>query len=153
VVLFGSDDSVRTTFLTGEQIKIAIRVEGLSEHPGAQLGVVFKSEYDQWVSSAATWMCNTVIEQPRKSKEWAILSIKNLCLTPGKWTLYISSTVHGQGVYLDKIENLVSFIVEGSDLYGTGQLITKYFGLFCMDFNWNIVHEVGRSVDIEGEHD
>ncbi len=146
VVLFGSDDGVRNTFLTGEQVKVAILVDGLSEYPGAQLGVVFKSESDQWVSTAATWMCNTVTEKPRRSKEWAILYIKNLCLTPGEWTLYISSTIHGQGVYLDKIENAVSLIVEGADIYGTGHLITKYFGLFCMDFNWKIVHDIEQNI-------
>lgn len=149
VVLFGSNDVVRNTFLTGERIKIAILVEGLSKYPGAHLGVVFKSEYDQWVSSTATWMCNTFIEKPRKNKEWAILEIENLCLTPGEWVLYISSTIHGKGIYLDKIENAISFTVEGSDFYGTGQLVTKYFGLFCMDFNWEIVHEIEQSSLIE----
>ena len=152
VILLGSDDVVRSTFLTGERIKIAILVEGLSGYPGSHLGVAFKSEYDQWVSSAATWMCNIIIEKPRKNKEWAILEINNLCLTPGKWILYISSAIHGQGVYLDKIENSVSFMVEGSDLYGTGQLVTKYFGFFCMDFNWKIVHNYQSNYgDIESQ--
>ncbi|MDD4690395.1 MAG: ABC transporter ATP-binding protein [Eubacteriales bacterium] len=148
VILLGSDDVVRSTFLTGEKIKIAILVEGLPEYPGSHLGVVFKTGYDQWVSTATTWMSHTVIEQPRRNKEWAILEINNLCLTPGKWTLYLSSTIHGHGVYLDKIENSVSFTVEGSDYYGTGQLITNYYGLFCMDFNWKIVHDVKQNIEV-----
>lgn len=42
--------------------------------------------------------------------------------------------------YLDKVDDSVSFNVEGSDFYGTGQLITKEYGLFCMDSSWKITH-------------
>lgn len=138
VVLTGLDTVSRGTFLTGEPLKIFIQVEGLSEHDGSEIGVVFKSEYDQWVSSAATWMSATTIEKPRRYLEWITLEVDRLLLTPGRWGLYISSTIHTAGVCLDKVDDLVSFNVEGSDLYGTGQLITKEYGLFCMDFSWKI---------------
>jgi ABC-type polysaccharide/polyol phosphate transport system ATPase subunit len=143
VVLTGSDNIPRETFLTGELLKISILVEGLSEHNGSEVGVTFKSEYDQRVSSASTWMCATTIEKPRRSLEWAVLEIDRLFLTPGRWGLYISSTIHTAGVYLDKIDDSVFFNVEGSDFYGTGQLITKEYGLFCMDFSWKITHALG----------
>ncbi len=145
VLFLGQDNIPRSTFLMGEPLRIGILVEGLSEYNGSHLGVVFKSEHDQWVSSAATWMRKTTVEEPRNKSEWAILEIDNLCLTPGKWGLYISCSIHGTGIYLDKIEEGISFIVEGSDYYGTGHLITKYYGLFCMDFNWKIVHEINNS--------
>jgi lipopolysaccharide transport system ATP-binding protein len=145
VLFLGQDNIPRSTFLMGEPLRIGIFVEGLSEHNGSHLGIVFKSEHDQWVSSAATWMCKTTVQEPRNKSEWAILDIEKLCLTPGKWGLYISCSIHGTGIYLDKIEEGISFIVEGSDYYGTGHLITKYYGLFCMDFNWKIVHEINNS--------
>jgi ABC-type polysaccharide/polyol phosphate transport system ATPase subunit len=140
VVLTGSDNIPRETFLTGEPLKISILVEGLSEHDGSEVGVAFKSDYGQWVSSASTWMCATTIEKPRRNLEWVVLEIDRLFLTPGRWGLYISSTVHTAGVYLDKLDGSVFFNVEGSDFYGTGQLITKEYGLFCMDFSWKITH-------------
>ncbi|KKH47218.1 ABC transporter ATP-binding protein [Methanosarcina sp. 1.H.A.2.2] len=140
VILSGSDNIPRETFLTGETLKISILVEGLSEHDGSEVGVVFKSEYDQWISSASTWMCATTIEKPRRNLEWVILEVDRLCLTPGRWGLYLSSTIHTAGVYLDKVDDIVSFNVEGSDFYRTGQLITKEYGLFCMDFTWKITH-------------
>jgi lipopolysaccharide transport system ATP-binding protein len=142
VVLLGDDNIPRSTFLTGERMRIAFLVEGLSEHPRSELGTAFKSEYDQWVTSASTWMCNTIIEKPRNKSEWAILEIKNLCLTPGKWGLYISSTIHSAGVYLDKIDDGVYFTVEGADYYGSGQLISKEYGLFCLDFEWRITQDL-----------
>jgi ABC-type polysaccharide/polyol phosphate transport system ATPase subunit len=139
IILAGSDNIPRNTFLTGERIKIAILVDSLSEHEGSEIGVIFKSEYGQWISSASTWMCTTKIENPRRSIEWVILEVNRLFLTPGKWGLYISSTKHIAGVYLDKIDDSLFFNVEGSNFYGTGQLITKEYGLFCMDFTWKII--------------
>lgn len=140
VILSGPDNIPRETFLTGETLRISILVEGLSEHEGSEVGVAFKSEYDQWISSASTWMCATTIEKPRRNLEWVILEVDRLYLTPGKWGLYISSTIHTAGIYLDKVDDVVSFNVEGSDFYGTGQLITREYGLFCMDFMWKITH-------------
>lgn len=140
VILFGNDNKPRSVFLTGEKLQIAVYVDGLSEHYGSELGIVFQSEFGQRVTSAATWMCKTHIETPRSQKEWIILEIEKICLTPGKWDLFISSAIHTAGVWLDKIDEGVSFMVEGSDVYGTGQLVTKDYGFFCMDFNWRITH-------------
>lgn len=142
VVFLGDDNIPRSTFLTGERMRIAFLVDGLSEHSGSELGTAFKSEYNQWVTSASTWMCNTAIKEPRNKSEWAILEIKKINLTPGKWGLYISSTIHSAGVYLDKIDDGVSFMVEGADYYGSGQLISKEYGLFCMDFEWKITQDL-----------
>jgi lipopolysaccharide transport system ATP-binding protein len=140
VILSGSDNIPRETFLTGETLKISILVEGLSEHEGSEVGVGFQSEYDQRVSSAATWMCATKIEKPRRNMEWVNLEVNEICLTPGRWSLQVSTTIHTAGVYLDKVDDLVSFNIEGSDFYGTGQLITREYGLFCMNFTWKITH-------------
>jgi len=142
VLFLGQDNFPRNTFLMGEPLRIGILVDGLSTHKGSHLGVVFKSDHDQWVSTASTWMTRTTIEEPRNRIEWVILDIAKLNLTPGIWGLYVSCTIHGTGMYLDKIEDGISFTVEGSDYYGTGHLISKYYGLFCMDFNWKIVHEI-----------
>jgi lipopolysaccharide transport system ATP-binding protein len=148
VVLFGDDNTPRSTFLTGERMRIALLVEGLSAHSGSELGIGFKSEYDQRVTSASTWMCNTAIEEPRNKSEWGILEIKNLCLTPGKWQLFISATIHSVRVWLDQIDNGVSFMVEGADYYGSGQLISKEYGLFCMDFEWKITQKLNLDASI-----
>lgn len=142
VVLLGDDNIPRSTFLTGERMRIALLVDGLSEFPASELGIGFNSTYDQRVTSASTWMCNTVIVEPRNKREWAILEIKNLCLTPGRWGLYISSTIHSAGVWLDIIDNEVYFFVEGADYYSSGQLISKEYGLFCIDFEWKITQDL-----------
>ena len=139
VILSGSDNIPRETFLTGESLKISILVEGLSEYEGSEVGVGFQSEYNQRVSSASTWMCAATIEKPRRNLEWVILEVNKICLTPGRWNLQVSSTIHTAGVYLDKVDDSVIFNIEGSDFYGTGQLISKEYGLFCMDFKWEII--------------
>jgi len=138
ILLLDKKSNIRDTFLTGETLKVAILVEGLSDINGSDIGVVFQTAYNQWVSSSATWMCKPKTHVPRRYKEWFILTIPTLLFTPGRWGIYVSATVHSSGIYLDKVENSVFFNIEGADVYGTGQLLTQEYGLFYLVSEWEI---------------
>jgi lipopolysaccharide transport system ATP-binding protein len=138
VLLLDKNFQRRDTFLTGEILRIVIEVEGLSAFSGSEIGVAFKTMYDQRVGNSSTWMVKRNIQEPRKFREWAILTIPRLPFTPGRWSIYLSSTIHTAGIYLDKIENSVYFDIEGADVFGTGQLITKDYGLIYLESEWKI---------------
>jgi lipopolysaccharide transport system ATP-binding protein len=137
VRLLDSKGHPRDTFLMGHEMCIDIDVRGLSEHRDALIGVIFKSNNGQWITSINSGMMCSHIEQPRRKNERAILRIPRIPLTPGSYWIDIS--VAQQGISrLDYVERAASFDVEEADVYGTGYRVSSYFGLVYLDATWEI---------------
>jgi lipopolysaccharide transport system ATP-binding protein len=137
VRLLDSKGHPRDTFLMGHEMCIDIDVRGLSEHRDALIGVIFKSNNEQWITSINSGMRCSHIEQPRRKNERAILRIPKIPLTPGSYWIDISVAQQGIG-RLDYVECAASFDVEEADVYGTGYRVSSYFGLVYLDATWEI---------------
>jgi lipopolysaccharide transport system ATP-binding protein len=114
-----------------------IDVHALSKYRDAQIGVIFKSNNDQWISSINSGMKCSYVEQPRQKNECAILRVPRIPLTPGTYWIDISVAKQAIG-RLDYVYHAASFDVAEADVYGTGYRISPHFGLVYLDAAWEI---------------
>ena len=135
--LLDSQGNPQDTFVIGHEMHIAIDVQGLSEHRDALIGIIFKSNSDQWITSINSGMKCSSIDQPRQKNERAILRVPKLPFTPGSYWIDISVAQRGAG-RLDYVEHAASFAVAEADVYGTGYRVTCYYGLVYLDAIWEI---------------
>jgi lipopolysaccharide transport system ATP-binding protein len=135
--LLDSKGNPQDTFGIGHEMHIAIDVQGLSEHRDALIGIIFKSNNDQWITSINSGMKCSRIDQPRQKNERAILRVPKLPFTPGTYWIDISVAQRGTG-RLDYIEHAASFAVAEADVYGTGYKVSRYYGLVYLDAIWEI---------------
>jgi lipopolysaccharide transport system ATP-binding protein len=135
--LLDSQGNPQDTFVIGHEMHIAIDVQGLSEHRDALIGVIFKSNNDQWITSINTGMKCSPIDQPRQKNERAILRVPKLPFTPGTYWIDISVAQRGTG-RLDYVEHAASFAVAEADIYGTGYKVSRYYGLVYLEAIWEI---------------
>jgi lipopolysaccharide transport system ATP-binding protein len=137
IMLLDSSNRVQDTFQMGSELLIMIDVEGLSQFRGSNIGVIFKSKSEQWITSINTEMSLPQIDKPRSRSERAILSIPNVPFTPGSYWIDISVAQQGVG-RLDYVEHAASFDVAEADVYGTGYQVTDYFGMIYLQGKWKI---------------
>ncbi|WP_291434983.1 ABC transporter ATP-binding protein [Desulfovibrio sp.] len=112
-------DKIQTTnILMGEKISISVSMVNTEKYNDADYCIAFINEYDQWVLSYATWMFNISKVNPQCLE----LEIDRMLLSPGTYSIYLSSTLHRSGQYLDRVQNAVSIVVEEADIFATGRV-------------------------------
>lgn len=113
-----------TNIFMGDKISVTVSMKNTEKYNDADYCIAFINEYDQWVLSYATWMFNLSKVNPER----LLLEVDSMTLSPGKYSVYLSSTLHRAGQYLDRVQNAVSVIVEEADMFGTGRVYTADCG-------------------------
>ncbi|HVL40245.1 MAG TPA: ABC transporter ATP-binding protein [Fimbriimonadaceae bacterium] len=130
--------NVTDTISMGEPMRIEIDVQGLADHRGAQLAVIFKGETGQWLSNFNTGMSAPRELAKRACRETFVLTLPRLPYVAGNYYLDISVAQKGVG-RLDAVENSVVLHVADSDVYGTGYAPRSGEGIIYTDGDWEIV--------------
>jgi len=137
-------------FSMGQGMRVAIDIQGMAVHHDALVGVIFKSDSDQWITSINSGMTCSHIDEPRGKNEKAVLYIPKIPLLPGAYWIDLSIAQRGIG-RLDFVERAARFTITEADVYGTGYQLTGYFGLVYLNATWEIrkrndyVHENGKT--------
>jgi len=136
--LMDAQGNHRDIFLMGQEMRVAVDVQGMSDHRNAVIAAIFKTNNDQWVTTMTSGMSCSCIAEPRTKQERAILRIPKIPLVPGAY--WIDITVAQQGIErLDYVERAAGFTIAEADVYGTGYQISSYFGLVYLEGNWEII--------------
>ncbi|MEO0333895.1 MAG: ABC transporter ATP-binding protein, partial [Bacteroidota bacterium] len=135
--LLNSEGKTTDTYLMGEQLKLIISMAGLSNFKGANIGVIFKTSSDQWITSFTTTMRPLITDETRDFHEDITLTIPRLPFTVGEAFIDISISQPGAG-RLDYVERAAIIRIEGNDIYENGTLVDRYFGLVYIDGEWGV---------------
>ncbi len=135
--LLNSEGKITDTFLMGEQLKLIISMAGFSSFKGANVGVIFKTLSDQWITSFTTKMKPLITDETRDFHEDITLTIPRLPFTAGEAFIDISISQPGVG-RLDHVERAARIRIEGNDVYESGTLVDRYFGLVYIDGEWGV---------------
>ena len=137
VQLLNHETQPRETFAMGQMMHVQVFITGLGAFRGAEVGVVFKSGYGQWITGITSGMTCSSTEQPRQENECATLTIPRLPFTPGRLSIDVALAQPGIG-RLDYVEDAAVFQVVEVDVYGTGRAVSAYFGVVYLDADWQI---------------
>jgi lipopolysaccharide transport system ATP-binding protein len=135
--LLDSEGNLQDTFAMGEEMHIAVDVNGLSDYRDALIGIIYKTNYEQRITSINTGMTCSSIEEPRHKLEQATLIVPNLPLIPGRYWIDVSAAQQGIAM-LDYVDRAASFNVIEADVYDTGYRVTSNFGLVYLKGDWKI---------------
>jgi len=126
----------KRTFLMGEPVNIHVRVEGLSNDPSLQVGVIIKSMSGEWLAMHNTGMTPpSTLEQAEFHD--CIFQCDSLPLVPGRYAIDVSVANKSAG-RVDAVEDLFSIDIIESDVYGSGYRSTSGDGVFYLKADWNI---------------
>jgi len=114
------------TFFMMSSMKIEVILENDEHYTDADYAIAILNPANQWVTSFASWMYpKETVGVPNK----IVLEIPEIKFSPGKYFIYLSMTQHIAGIYIDRIENAASIIVEPSNVFKTGKEFTLSEGL------------------------
>ena len=133
--LLNSNMNITDQFYMGQSMSIQVQLGDLSISKNADIGMIFKSPQGEWITSITSAMNSKTKSNKLNSDQTAILHIPHLPFTPGKIYVDISLAQRGVG-RIDYIENAFAFTVEGYDVYGSGALVSSYFGKFYLNAIW-----------------
>lgn len=135
--LMDAQGNIKDIFLMGQEMRIVVDVQGMSDHRNAVIGVIIKTKSDQWITTLTSGMSCSHIDEPRIKNERAILRIPKIPLVPGSY--WIDITIAQQGIgRLDYVDRAATFTIAEADVYGNGYQISSYFGLMYLEGNWEI---------------
>lgn len=122
-------------FEMGRSFKVLINLEGSENYPDCDYCVAIRDMNDQWMTSFATWMFPVA---KKASPKKIYLHIPKIQLSPGKYKIYLSATLHTAGIYIDRIENAAIFEVTESDVFGSGRSYSSDCGIFFTDAHFSV---------------
>ena len=130
--------SIRQTFQMGEPMTIEVEVAGLDRYRDGMLGVIFKSQEDQWLAGINTGMRPLDAASPRQHHEAFLLHLPRVPFTPGIYWIGLSAS-RGQTGRVDFVDRAARLQVEPGDVYGTGYVVSSSYGVFFLDGSWEVV--------------
>ncbi len=146
--LLDQRDNLCTSVPMGEPVKIVIDVDGLSQIPGGQIGVIIKSTTEQWLCNFNTGMAPPKA-LTRCDRERVVLTVDKTPFVPGAY--YIDVSVAQKGAKrLDYVDRAAVIEVLGSDIYGSGYSVTNRDGVIYLDGKWQIQANEGASPSLPG---
>lgn len=138
VRLLNSAGEVKEHFLSGEMMKIEVTINPVTPLTSPQVGVGIDDHIGTRLFSLATYLSNSELP-PLTHESKVVCQVNELCLAPGRYFLSFSVGAHNN-LYLDGVEQAISFEVEPSDFYGNGKLpITKHHGRVLVQSQWQKV--------------
>ncbi len=141
VSLYDDGGRPSDTFWTSRPMQIRIELDGFDEHPGSQVGVIFKTVGDQWIMNFNTGMRPPTAREAAQ-RQIAILDIPNLPLVPGQYWLDVSVAQKSSG-RLDYVNRAISLSVEPYDVYGSGYTVGTGEGIVYLDAVWSVTANDG----------
>jgi lipopolysaccharide transport system ATP-binding protein len=135
--LLDSKGNLKDTFAMGEEMQIEVSVNGLSDYRDALIGIIYKTNNEQRITSISTGMTCSSIEEPRHKLEQATLIVPDLPLMPGNYWIDVSAAQQGIAM-LDYVDRAANFNVIEADVYDTGYRVTSNFGLVYLKGDWKI---------------
>ena len=125
--------SIRQTFQMGEPMTIEVEVAGLDRYRDGMLGVIFKSQEDQWLAGINTGM--RPLDSPRARRGAAPHPTGPF--TPGIY--WIGSARHtGRLLGSTSSTTPARFQVVRADVYGSGYVVSSTYGLIFLDGAWEV---------------
>jgi len=113
----------------GEKVKVKFSYDIHSRIKTPNFGFRITNTYGQNLFSLNS---NISSKEKNESKMGiAVFDIQDLILLPGKYYITLS-VVDGETEWIDYLENVLSFSVSSSDIYGTGKLISHTQGLVAI---------------------
>ncbi len=125
-------------FLMGQEMTLAIDVEGMSDHQDALIGVIFRSEGGQRVTAINTGMTCGHVDEPRRHHETALLHIPGLPFMPGSYWIDLSVTRGRTGQRLEYVDRAAQLQVVEADVYGSGYNLVGDYGTIYLNATWEI---------------
>ncbi len=127
----------RQTFQMGEPMTVEIEVDGLNVYRDGTLGVIFKSQEDQWLAGINTAMRPFKANAPRNYSEVFLLHLPRVPFTPGTYWIDLSAS-RGQLGRVDFVDRAARLVIEPGDVYGTGYTVSSSYGVFFLDGSWEV---------------
>lgn len=117
----------------GEDFSVSIKAKGIRDIQGLHLGFFIKDEQEQKIAGFSTSMKTMNIEYGYDDEvDNYLFKIKRPNLLQGKYTIDIS-VAYKSGGRLEYIEDAYVFNVLSKDVYGSGVLLSNYFGKIYLD--------------------
>ena len=114
------------SFYNLESLKVEVILNDQVNNSSVDFCIAIKSIYDQWITSSATWMYN--INRENNGKK-LVFEIPTINFAPGIYYVYLSATLHFEGVYIDRINNAYDFSIESSDIFKSGREFSAENGI------------------------
>ena len=111
------------------KMSIEVELERTDKYPNADYCIAILAQNGQWLTSFATWMYEISNNNLGKMR----LEIPSIKFAPGVYHIYLSMTDHLAGVYIDRIENSLSFSIESTDIFKSGREFTIAEGVMVPD--------------------
>lgn len=125
------------TVRMGESCSLYVTLKNTEFVPEADYCIAILDSLGRWVCSYATWMYAKSVNNPKYLK----LEIDSIKLSPGQYSIYLSSADHMASIYLDRIEQAGTLHVLASDIFGTGKEYSADCGVVLHDGAFEIVDE------------
>lgn len=117
----------------GEDFSISIKAKGIRNTQGLHLGFFIRDEQEQKIAGFSTAMKALNVEYGYDDEvDNYLFKIKSPNLLPGKYAIDIS-VAYKRGGRLEYIEDAYVFNVLPKDVYGSGVLLSNYFGKIYLD--------------------
>ena len=129
--------AAKRVFQMGEPMVVEVDVEGLGHYRDGMLGVIFKSQEDQWLAGINTGMRPLPAERPRRERETLCLRLPRVPFTPGTYWIALSAS-RGHSGRVDFVDRAAQFVVELADVYGSGYAVSASYGVFVLDGEWDV---------------
>ncbi len=124
------------TAWTSRPLQVRIELEGFADYPGAQVGVIFKTMGDQWLTNFNTGMRPPVTRESAR-RQVATLHIPRMPLVPGQYWIDVSVAQKSSG-RLDYASHAILLSVESYDVYGSGYTVGRGEGFVYLDAAWDV---------------
>lgn len=131
-------DSPTEAIRMGEDLRIAVDLEGHERCPGAQIGVAIRAGNDEFVAHFTTAMSPERGPRNRASRERALAVIRGARLNAGTYTVDAAVAVDGVRIF-DYVARAARFKIVESDVYGNGYRVKPEQGVVFVEGDWRIV--------------
>lgn len=122
----------RESFPMLSSMNIELELANTEAFPGMDYGIGIHTASGQPITSFATWMSKDRVDVPSK----IILEIPKINFSSGVYHINLYMTHPKEGIYIDKIENAISFHIEAIDIFNTGRPFNADYGLLLPEGNF-----------------
>lgn len=128
-------DKPTDTFKMLDQMKIEVVLQNNDRFTNADYGIIILNSFGQRITSFATWMCKKKNDTTTRR---LVLNIPQIKMVNGVYFISLSSTIHSSSEWLDKLDNVMKFKVEVSNILDSGKIFDSSFGMIVPEGELNI---------------
>jgi lipopolysaccharide transport system ATP-binding protein len=120
------------TFPMLSSMKIEVQLTNTENFPGVDYTIELVTSSGQYITSYASWM---LLKNKITAPKNILLEIPKINFAPGNYHINLCMTHHNAGIWIDEIQNAISFYVESVDVFNTGKTFDAEYGLILPDGN------------------